>query len=309
MESDNLWPILLNISQDDWVNIKSNFNDLFTQVSKIGNRIQKNISSLNSYIEKNESKIKSFLEKIDSKTLLNGAYQLYISNVHNGLIEHGFYIGLSTWTIKDTSDISKLIKENNHDRIIEYLLNYLYKDENISWFAEKWDKNIFFKPRMRFIKRGLDAHKEKDFIASIPILLPHIEAILADFFVSNSLLSDLKDKFQGNDALKILTIDSISTEVDKIFFRRFINKMGIYDFKKSGNYLNRGKILHGVSLDYDKEEWSAQVVYLLDFICDLTIKPYDLIKDPNRKKILLAIKQKEIANKANSTDGENSMAD
>lgn len=142
----------------------------------------------------------------------------------------------------------------------------------------------------------MKAHSEQDYIASIPILLPHIEAIFIDFLMKNGLLVNEDKKLQGNDvlnALKMLQVDLALTEVDKIFFRRFVNQKGIYDYRGENEYLNRGKVLHGMSLNYDQEEWSAQIIYLLDFICEFTGHTYDLTEDRNGKK-LLSVKHRVI---------------
>ena len=52
------------------------------------------------------------------------------------------------------------------------------------------------------------------------------------------------------------------------------------------SYLNRGKILHGTSLKYDRENWSAQLVYLLDFLCDFSTKKWILSTSDSGIRVL-----------------------
>lgn len=284
MESKSIWPIILGISEEDWKKIKTEFQNFAIQLSKFKDDIDRILKGVNSFIEEYRPVIENLNEDFIEKIFVE-----YLSGTHKKLIENGYFVGLSGWNFGNINKINALLDEGDQKEIEKFLLGLLMNNQNLNYFSRKWIKNLYFKSRMKFLSRGLNAHLEKDYIVSIPVLLPHIEAILAEFFVNAGLLSEIPDKFQGNDALSILktiSIDEICKELDRRYFRRFLNKKGVYDFKDNSSYLNRGKILHGTCLSYDREEWSAQLIYLLDFLCDLTSQEYNLSIGTDGRRVL-----------------------
>ena len=280
MSPKNLWAMILGISDDDWERMRDSFQQIPDSVINIRKRFEDIGQKVLGFIENNRSKIEKVLEILQDKTFIEKMFSEYLSDTHKKLIQNGYFVGLAGWGFSYTNELKKLLDENRKGEIEEYLLSLLRDKDNMKYIAQKWDSNRYFKNRSKFLHRGLKAHLEKDFIVSIPVLLPHIEAILAEFFVDNGLLSEVPNKFQGNTALSILktiTVDEICTELDRTYFRRFLNQKGVYDFKDDdSSYLNRGKILHGTCLEYDREDWSAQLVYLLDFLCDFSTNKWIL---------------------------------
>jgi len=54
---------------------------------------------------------------------------------------------------------------------------------------------------------------------------------------------------------------------DKQRFQKMMNDESVYGFRSDKDvFLNRGAILHGECLSYNKEEWSAQLIYFSDFV-------------------------------------------
>ena len=270
----------MGISKNDWEKIRGSFQQIADSVINIRKRVYDIGERVSGFIENNRSEIEKVLEILQDKTFIERMLSEYLSDTHRKLIQNGYFVGLAGWGFSYTNELKKLLDEDRKGEIEEYLLSLLRDKDNMKYIAQKWDRNSYFKNRSKFLHRGLKAHFEEDYIVSIPVLLPHIEAILAEFFVDTGLLSEAPNKFQGNTALNILktiSVDEICTELDRTYFRRFLHQKGVYDFKDdNSSYLNRGKILHGTCLTYDREDWSAQLVYLLDFLCDFSTEKWNL---------------------------------
>lgn len=180
------------------------------------------------------------------------------------------------WMIPPSSAVDEVLLMDKQARtdpqaLSQYLCERLKKEDVQEEIEKNWKSNSYFAERWRFLERGFRAHREKDYIASIPILLPQLEGILRDFSRDSGF--DISEKFYINDAIGIL---------NRILFKEFGHEM-IKGFLKeplhnafktiqeiSKPILNRGKILHGELLDYDCEEISAQLIYLIDTVCYLT---------------------------------------
>jgi len=289
MSSKDIWPEIFKLLDKDLRKLRDSFQKTVNSVVNIRVQFDDIGLKVSKFIENNRSEIENSFGVLLDKNFIENFFSKYLTDIHKKLIEHGYFVGLAGWGLSYTNELKKLLDKDCKDEIEEYLLSLLRDKKNMIDIAQKWDNNIYFKNRIKFLRRGLKAHSEKDYIVSIPVLLPHIEAILAEFFVEKELLSEAPDKFQGNDALKILktiTVDELCTEIDKIHFRRFVDQKGVYDFRDDSSYLNRGKILHGTCLKYDREDWSAQVIYFLDFLCDFLTKDWSLTTNDNGARIL-----------------------
>lgn len=282
--------MILGISDNDWERIRDSFQQIADSVINTRKRFDDIGHKVSGFIENNRSEIEKVLEILHDKSFIERMFSEYLSDTHRKLIQNGYFVGLAGWGFSYTNELKKLLDEDRKSEIEEYLLSLLRDKDNMKYIAQKWDRNSYFKNRSKFLHRGLKAHFEEDYIVSIPVLLPHIEAILAEFFVDTGLLSEVPNKFQGNTALNILktiSVDEICTELDRTYFRRFLHQKGVYDFKDdNSSYLNRGKILHGTCLKYDREDWSAQLVYLLDFLCDFLTKKWILSTNDSGVRIL-----------------------
>jgi len=290
MDKDNIWAVLL-------AGYASEFDRIRNQFYLIGKAIRETAEQLNDpgkqiaqFLQSHRSEIKKFAEILKDKNIIETILSEYVTDTHKKLTQSGYYVSLSDKGFSISARLKELLDRGDIDDTINYLLQFLKEKDTIEYIGNKWSKNKFFNKRIKFLKRGLKAHLEEDYICSIPVLMPHVEAIMAEFFVDTGLMVDIPKKFQGNDAIKVLknfTVDEICTELDRIYFRRFLDKKGIYEYTNDDNkLLNRGKVLHGTNLDYDKEDWSAQIIYMLDFICDLSNKNWILEKNETGRYVL-----------------------
>ena len=233
MSSKDEWAVILGISDSDWERTRNSFRQIADSVINIRERFEGIALKVSEFIEQHRSGIEKVLALLQDKTFIEKMFSEYLTDTHKKLIQKGYFVGLAGWGFGYTNELKKLLDEDRKAEIEEYLLSLLRDNRNMKYIAQKWDRNRYFKNRSRFLHRGLKAHLEGDYIVSIPVLLPHIEAILAEFFVDTGLLSEVPDKFQGNTALNILktvSVDEICTKLDKTYFCRFLNRKGIYGF-------------------------------------------------------------------------------
>ncbi len=301
MKPHSIWPTLLGISEDEWERTTDGFSAIAKQIAETNRAWQLRAAEMHRQFLESEQRFRDSLKRhrpvferlkelADSPERIIDSLDVLMSDTHQRMLKYGYFISLSSASIPMMSGLLEVLDEEDPEAVREALCGILTKKENTDHLAERWQRNPFLERRTRFLVRGLEAHHEGDYIVSIPVLLPHIEGILADFFVETGLYCDLPKKFQGNDAvsrLKAITVEEIAIGIDTKGFATFVEKQRIYEFvSDEDRFLNRGKILHGLSLNYDREDWSAKLVYLIDFLCEFTSQDWIAEPDSNGRKFL-----------------------
>lgn len=207
----------------------------------------------------------------------------YFKGTHRNVLKHGWLLPLTGFSLGNINAVHSLAL-NNPVRLSDQLCQYLKQEGVNKEIQDRWGSNGYFKRRMIFLKRGLEAHLAGDYIASVPVLLPHIEGILSDYFEDSRIT--LPPKFNGNDAIGILglfVLKDISHNIEKNTLSKFLHKL--YETREEGENkdLNRGLILHGKCLDYHREDISARTIYALDTICYFIQSEVDEIKNGKRR--------------------------
>jgi hypothetical protein len=207
---------------------------------------------------------------LDTQENIEKAQRKFVKKIQKEAMKHGWLIAMSEFTIDEVPSINKYAK-SDPQAFSEFLCSRLRKEETLDKIKKKWGKNKYFQRRIRFLERGRQAHKEGDYICSVSVLLPHLEGILEDYARDTGF--ELPEKFQGPLAvgvLKKIVFKELAHDIDKNALKDSLRK--IYETLLESNVpvLNRNIISHGKSLDYDCEEVSAQLIYLLNSICDLT---------------------------------------
>jgi len=254
----NFWETILNISENDINRAAQNFVIIASQISKFESNLTKIAKVVQEFAIKHHKLIEEFAQLTEDPNWLDQIFKKQHSYYHKNLVKYGYYLSTANLTINETRTLNDLFIQDDKSKIQTFLCSRLRKQSIISKIKKSWEQNELFESRLKYLLRGLSAHRNKDYIASIPILVPHIEGILVDFFVKNGLLKDIPKRFQGTKAivlLKQLTSERILYEVDKVYFGRFIENLKFYENIDTVNKLNRGKILHGICIKYDKEDW------------------------------------------------------
>ncbi|NQV19391.1 MAG: hypothetical protein HQ534_12720 [Armatimonadetes bacterium] len=284
----NSWSSILGMSEEDFDKALISYQAIANSIIR---NFQKNLYSVvtkfKEFIEQNQSFFNELAEFFQDPQNIERLFDNYFMNRHKELSKYGIFISMSDLTIRELEEISKIVKDGKEKIVVDYFCKRLCNKSISRKIKMKWKKNKHIESRLRFINRGYKAHLNKDYISSIPVLIPHVEGILLDFIINNSLLPKLPTKFQGNKAISLLrnvTIEKVLMDVDKRQFGRFVNKERFFEYiDDSSTFLNRGRILHGLCLDYDREEWSAKLIYMINFLCNLTNHDWITTKLENGK--------------------------
>ena len=158
------------------------------------------------------------------------------------------------------------IKQADFINVVSTAYAKSYWDQRIGF----WQETNFFPNRLQYLKRAVTAHFDKDYIASIYVLVPQFEGIIKDYLTSSGVTST--EKFQENaDALKKL----IFSRKVLMFPRNMMET--IFDYLKDGSFwkhtstvpdpqssINRHGIAHGAFTGFECEEISLKYLILLD---------------------------------------------
>ena len=152
-------------------------------------------------------------------------------------------------------------------KIVSKAYDRPYWDRRISF----WEETNFFPERIQYIKRAVNAHFDKDYIASIYILVPQFEGIIRDYLESRGTTP--AEGFQGY----ISQFKNLVFSRGVIMFPKNIMEI-IFNYLETGSFwmrhscsvqdpksmINRHGIAHGVFKGFECEEISLKYLILLD---------------------------------------------
>lgn len=167
-------------------------------------------------------------------------------------------------------------KNGNKSSITDFYLSTYHKDkgEYLIDTVKTWEKNLYFKPWNPIIKDALEAHLQKKYSLSIPVLFIVIEAIIKEFCKKNKIevpnsrskpndkiVSAIKNE-AGNEGLKYLQVDAFFIAIQE----RIYSDTGLLKGKNFSHFLNRNAILHGLTSKYGSPKNSLQCFMVLDIL-------------------------------------------
>ena len=135
-----------------------------------------------------------------------------------------------------------------------------------------WDETNFFPNRLSYLKRAKEAHFNKDYIASIYVLVPQFEGIIKDYLMECGITPNGGFKKCVEDLEKLILSRKIlmfPSEVLEIIFDYLSN--GSF-WKKTDTIsnplttINRHGIAHGIYTGFESEEISLKYLILLDLL-------------------------------------------
>lgn len=189
------------------------------------------------------------------------------------LINIGWYPDIEGFGYGTLRDIKDDIEPENTREIDDALVNY-YQD-----IRDKIEEKIIeqFPRRAHIVREAFKAHREGNYIVSIPLFLTQVDGIAYDMFKSSFFL-----KSRGTNIPKIS--EHISSEIGYFSVSLLVPFQSeqpiIYSQKERGedfNHLNRHQVLHGESVDYHTELNSCKAISLIYYISQAIKK----IKDDN----------------------------
>jgi len=174
----------------------------------------------------------------------------------------GYYPKVLLEMHKDPALISKSILLN----FVADSYKRTYWDERISF----WQDSNFFPERHQYLKRAIDAHFDKDYIASIYVLVPQFEGIIRDHLTNSGVTPSEKFRDCVDDLRKLILSRNI------LMFPKNMMET-IFDYLKGGSFwnhtstvpdpqstINRHGIAHGKFTGFECEEISLKYLVLLD---------------------------------------------
>ncbi len=135
-----------------------------------------------------------------------------------------------------------------------------------------WEETNFFPERLLYIKKAVDAHFSKDYIASIYVLVPQFEGIIVDY------LSECNQRTGGTFKDKIETFKELIFSRKILMFPKqvfdtafeYLNTGSFwensYKIKNPSTTINRHGIAHGNFKGFECEEISLKYLILLDLL-------------------------------------------
>lgn len=175
------------------------------------------------------------------------------------LAEKGWYCALGETQRDFFEFLTEIITDD--DEISETnIINY-YK-ENLEQI--KTNLTTLYPHRAKFIEKGFQSHHDSDFISSVPIFLMFIDGISfekIEFSLFASREGKLKTKTKYVSDLDI-------NEIQKATLLA-ITEYGAINGREDGKHdseINRHRILHGKSLDYDTEINSLKMISFANYV-------------------------------------------
>ena len=159
-----------------------------------------------------------------------------------------------------------IINSPNFLEIVSNAYRTSYWDKRFTF----WQETNFFPDRLPYLKRALDAHFNKDYIASIYVLVPQFEGIIKDYLIKcgGTPVEDFKKVIK--EFKKLILSRKI------LMFPRKLFEI-IFDYLETGSFwkgtntvsnptttINRHGIAHGVFTGFECEEISLKYLILLD---------------------------------------------
>ena len=178
------------------------------------------------------------------------------------LINIGWYPDIKDFGYGTLRDMQDTIDSTDIDEIDDAFVSYY--QSIIDTIQKKLIKQ--FPKRAHILNEAFTAHKESNYIISIPLLLTQVDGIAYDTFKSSFF-----EKSRGKKIPKIS--EHISEEIGYFSVSLLIPFQseqpiifGQKDRNEDFNHLNRHQVLHGESIDYHTEANSCKVISLIYYI-------------------------------------------
>jgi hypothetical protein len=172
--------------------------------------------------------------------------------------------------------VVQLSKAGEHRRAHQTIVGYYRKKRcfALQQVIRTWNGSPMFRSRMEHIKQALDAHIERRYSLSIPVLVAQIEGIATDIVksrnISNVKLGKskavVKEVVSGKGTpLNHAMYDSLVSFMDKTLYEHTDFRKDYSSIRKSTK-LSRHGILHGVQLKYANHGNSLKAFLVLDIL-------------------------------------------
>lgn len=261
----------INVLVDVW-GIRETFEKTKNETSLFERVYQAHIAKIEPILSALGNSLYNFLQKVKSDVI----------TIQTALEKADFWLTPSN-DFHLISQIRNLIDQgmDTPQKIQAVITNYYESNKfaNLDKMTKMWNKDKYFNRRMHIIEPAIKAHKKKQYILSIPTLLPQIEGILLDITGKKSESYDkwfkkIIEEYFPNTLKEAYRVPLLNYTTDRKMYREIRGYFETDLFSKflenenlTGDHvLQRHGILHGIHLDYASKENSLRALMVLDFV-------------------------------------------
>lgn len=163
---------------------------------------------------------------------------------------------------------STVINSPDFLRFVSKIYGITYWDSRFAF----WDETKFYPKRLPYLKRAKEAHFDKDYIASIYVLVPQFEGIIKDYLIECGITPDrrFKKNVEYFEKLimsrKILMFPKEALEITFDYLENGSFWEQTDNISDSSRIINRHGIVHGLYTGFESEEISLKYLILLDLL-------------------------------------------
>ncbi|HUV52075.1 MAG TPA: hypothetical protein VMW64_03265 [Dehalococcoidia bacterium] len=211
---------------------------------------------------KNRYPIEDFLNLQNYKMLVEPISKLGVLSDNNWPPAPGYYPQVLLELHKNPTAITSPSFLNT----VSSAYGHTHWDEHFAF----WEETKFFPDRLPYLKRAVAAHLNKDYIASIYIIVPQFEGIMGSY------LAECGHKPKGDFTNYVRDLRKLILSRKILLFPREIFET-IFGYLENGSFwkstrtistphstINRHGIVHGLSSGFECEEISLKYLILLD---------------------------------------------
>lgn len=166
---------------------------------------------------------------------------------------------------------AKLMNHCINDKMDEKSIRRLLDNEIVGFHnsdmikktvLQNWDDSLISKKRMKILRSAAQAHIDKKYELSVPVLLSQLDGMSNEYF--NYSTNSIRDRAEYFASHKTVSKDEFMELVFQ--YLKSIVFAGIDNNNGRLMEINRHKILHGVYLNYDKESVSLKLILIIDIL-------------------------------------------
>ncbi|EGR2813203.1 hypothetical protein WR37_22060 [Vibrio parahaemolyticus] len=176
------------------------------------------------------------------------------------LAQEGWYFSLMM-PFNYLWEVEKAIAEKEYGEVDEALIDYFESELDVilKYLCERHPN------RAHIITSAMNAHKRKEYVLSIPVLLSQIDGICKER-IGHHLFTKRNKRPKTAIYIDQLDIDSYQSALLAPFAVSTPIVASEYERESDFNLLNRHMVLHGESLDYGSQKNSLKALSLLNYI-------------------------------------------
>lgn len=257
-------------------------NSLHQMVETVVGNLQANLNRIADSVRIEIPKIQvgRFFENLPDFSQVAKQLETYskAAKAANVLDEGGYRFLLHYWTLGDVSEfagIDRLDTKIRNAVVTNKLLHMTRQAEFTQTLKESFQKSSILRRRWKVVEQALIAHKNRNYVLSIPTLLAQVEGMFTDALVLKGIVVRVKGELYANDGTgkpkldtkgKPMKLHGLGQKVKHSDLQFEDILKGLAEFFASRLVPERNSIMHGSYVTYDTAKLSLQLVlniYLL----------------------------------------------